>query len=349
MSAPAIPPPVDRGDVVVVAAPASTVDGAFPEKFELGTRRLRERFGLEVVEYPTARRSRSYLLEHPEDRAADVVRAFAEEDVRALISVIGGNDQLRILQHLDLDVLGENPTRFVGFSDNTVLCAALFEAGVVSYYGGGVLVDLGVPELHPYTERYLRRGLFERSLGELEPAEEFTDVTGDWTDPSHLDDPRPFEAHPGRSWHGPVAPVSGTVWGGCLELVDLLLAADRCIPSRATFEDVVLALETSEELPSPAAVRRAMLGLAERGLLDAIEGLMVGAVTAQSHRVSRDAEERAAYRASVREAIDEVVAWYAPDLVRVYGVEFGHGAPRAPIPIGGRVELDPAAGTITFP
>ncbi|MFP4628421.1 MAG: S66 peptidase family protein [Halobacteriales archaeon] len=344
-----VPPPIGPDDAVAVAAPASTVDVAFPEKFEHALACMREDFGLDVVEYPTARRSAAHLLEHPEARAADVHRAFADDDVAALVSVIGGNDQVRILDHLERERLGADPTRFVGFSDNTVLCAALFDAGVVSYYGGGVLVDFGAPAMHPYTERYLRRALFERHLGELEPAPAFSDDTEDWADPGHLDRERAFEPHPGREWCGPATRVEGTVWGGCLEVVETLLAADRCVPSLETFEEVVLALETSEELPSPDAVRRVVLALGERGILGAVRGLMVGAVTARSHRLQRDRDARAAYRASIREAIDEALAWYAPELVRVYGVAFGHAAPRAPIPIGGRVELDASAGTIAFP
>lgn len=343
------PPSLDDGDVVAIAAPASTVDDALPEKFDYGVTRLREEFGLEVVEYPTARRSRAYLLDHPDERAADVHRAFTDPDVGALVSVIGGNDQLRLLDRLDHDRLGEHPPRFFGFSDNTVLCAALFEAGVVSFYGGGLFPDFAAPEMHPYTERYLRRGLFADTLGELDPAAAFTDDVSDWTDPGHLEESRAFEPHPGRAWAGRTEPVAGTVWGGCLEVVDSLLAADRCIPSLERFEEIVLALETSEELPSPSFVRRAMMAIGERGILEAVNGLMIGAVTAQSHLESRDADERAAYRESVREAIEETVAWYAPDLPRVYGVEFGHGAPRAPIPIGGRVALDPDAGRIAFP
>lgn len=349
MDAPEVPPPVGPHDRVAVAAPASTVDEALPEKFEFGVDRMRDGFDLDVVEYPTARRSRSYLADHPDARVEDVHRAFETEEIAALVSVIGGNDQIRLLDRLDRNRLGANPTRFFGFSDNTVLCAALFDAGVVSYYGGGVLPDFGAPDLHPYTERYLRRALFEPALGRLDHAVEFTDDVSDWADPSHLKRSRAFEPHPGRAWQGPDAPASGIVWGGCLEVVDTLLAADRCIPEPETFEEVVLALETSEELPSPAFVRRALMGLGERGILSRVEGIMIGAVTAQSHLVSRDADEREEYRDSIRSAVEDTLGWYAPEVPRVYGVEFGHGAPRAPIPIGGRVELRPEDGTITFP
>lgn len=349
MEPPVVPPPVGQDDSVAVAAPASTVDGAIPEKLEFGLSVMNDRFDLNVVELPTTRRSRSYLFEHPKERAVDVNTAFEDESITALVSLIGGNDQIRILPYLEEEVLRVHPTRFLGFSDNTVLCAHLFEQGIVSYYAGGVFPDFAAPDLHPYTERYLRRALFERQLGEVEPAQEFSDDVADWEDPEHLHTERSFEPHPGRKWVNAEGMVDGIIWGGCLEVVDTLLAADRCIPSMDTFGQVVLALETSEELPSPDYIQRVLLGLGERGILEEVNAVMVGAIVARSHRVSRQPDDRVAYRAELRETIEAVISLYAPTVPIVFGVEFGHGAPRVPLPIGGRVELDMDDRTIRLP
>lgn len=349
MAAFTVPPPLEPGATVAVAAPASTVDGAYPAKYEHGLQVMEETFDLDVVEYPTARQSRETLLANPQARAADVQRAFIEDDVAALVAVLGGNDQIRILRHLDGEKFDASPPRFFGYSDNAALTSYLFDHSIVSYYGGSLLTDYASPEMHPYTEQYLRRALFEESLGTLEPAEAFSDHIPEWTDPDHLTASRPFEPHPGRKFYGTDDAVEGRVWGGCLEVLDTLLAADRHIPSIETFEDIVLALETSEELPSPAAVQRMIMAYGERGILSSVQGIMVGATLAQSHRVRRDADERVAYRESIRETIRETVRWYDQDVPIVFGVEFGHAMPRAPIPIGGRVRIDPAERTIVFP
>ncbi len=346
MEPPAVPPPVGENDRVAVAAPASTVDGALPEKLEFGLSVMQEHFDLDVVELPTTRRSGSYLFEHPEERAADVNSAFEDDSIAALVSLIGGNDQIRILPYLDEEVIASNPTRFLGFSDNTVLCAYLFERGIVSYYAGGLFPEFAAPDLHPYTERYLSRAVFERRLGEIEPADVFSDDVGNWEDPAHLDSTRTFEPHPGRQWAHGDGSVEGVIWGGCLEVIDTLIGADRCIPSLDVFDEIVLALETSEELPSPDYVQRMMLALGERGILEAVSGVMVGAIAARSHRISRPPDERAAYRSAIRETIEKVMSVYAPTVPIVFGVEFGHGAPRVPLPIGGMVELDSDAEVI---
>ena len=73
-----------------------------------------EQYGVEVVEYPTTRK-----ISPPAARAADVNAAFADPDITAILTSIGGDDQIKILKHLDADVIPANPKPFFGISDNT--------------------------------------------------------------------------------------------------------------------------------------------------------------------------------------------------------------------------------------
>ncbi len=91
------PPPLERGDRIAVVAPASNSAAEFPHVYELGLERLRDPFGLEPVEYPTATRDADFLYDRPEERASDVMDAFADPEIRGVIAVIGGNDQIRML------------------------------------------------------------------------------------------------------------------------------------------------------------------------------------------------------------------------------------------------------------
>ncbi|HEX8346303.1 MAG TPA: LD-carboxypeptidase, partial [Actinoplanes sp.] len=86
-----IPPPkVTRGDRVAVVSPSFAAPGAYPAVHELAMTRLRDAFGLEPVEYPTTRR----LDASPEDRAADLMAAYADPAIRAVLATIGGDDQI---------------------------------------------------------------------------------------------------------------------------------------------------------------------------------------------------------------------------------------------------------------
>ena len=62
-----------------------------------------------------------------------------------------------------------------------------------------------------------------------------------------------------------------------------------------------------------------------------------------------DADWRREYRDRQRDAVIDVLARYNPDAPVVFDLEFGHTYPTAPIPIGGRVDVDPATESIRFP
>lgn len=344
------PPPVEPGGRVAVLAPASGSASTFRHVLDRGIRVLRERFGLEPVLFPTARRSSEWLYDHPEARARDVEAAFCDPDVGAVFTTVGGNDQVRILRHLDTAVLTEHPTRFFGISDNTHLHTALWEAGLVSYYGGTVMTDLacaGGP--FEYTVEHLKRTLFEERLGEVHPADEFSDDDSQWADPVTLEEPLECEPNPGWTWRGGGSRVEGRVWGGCLEVLDTVLAADRTMPPVEALDGAVLLLETSEERPGEGEVRRMLLGLGERGVLGRVGAVVVGRAKARDPFSDPGAEARAEYRETQREAIAAVVGEYNPNAPIVLDFDVGHTHPVVPVPVGGQAVIDPSAERVAFP
>lgn len=343
------PPPVEQGGSVAVIAASSGLAEKYPHVYELGIERIENQFGLTAVEYPTATRDSEYLASHPEARAADVMDAFRDPEIGAVITTIGGHDQLTVLDHLDPSVLQSNPTRFFGISDNTNLCLYLFNQGIVSFYGGTLMTTFAsTGSMDEFSVRWLERALFSDSLGEIEPATEFADRDLDWEDPSNLDIEPQSEPNPGWEWRGGTDRVEGRVWGGCLPTVLGYLAADRYVPPLGSLDGAILLLETSERIPDPEQVRMELLPIGERGIFEAVDGVMVGRAKAQSHHVERTAQERRAYREQQRDVIESVVTEYNPDAPIVFDVDVGHTDPEIPVPVGGHVVLDPEEDRIAF-
>src|SRR5688572_3127572 len=135
MSLPRYPQKPRRGDRVAVISPSSGLPGELPLPYELGLRRLREEFDLVPVEYPTTRK----MGASPEARAADLHAAFADPEITAVLSSVGGDDQITVLPHLDDELIKANPKPFFGYSDNTNLLAHLWNLGIVGYHGGAVM------------------------------------------------------------------------------------------------------------------------------------------------------------------------------------------------------------------
>ncbi|ELZ10310.1 S66 family peptidase [Natrialba aegyptia] len=344
-----IPPPLERGDEIAVIAPSSNPTTEFSEVYELGLERLREVFDLEPVEFPTVSHDDEFLLEHPEARARDIMDAFEDPDISGVIAVIGGNDQIRVLEHLDPDVLRENPTRFYGYSDNTNLALYLWNLGIVSYYGPTVMAELAMDgHLFEHTVEFTERAFFEESVGEIRPAGALTDEPGDWATPELLDEPRETEPNPGWRWAGGDERAAGRLWGGCLEILDQQFLAGRYLPDETELDGTILALETSEELPESSWVAGVLRALGERGLLERFDGVLVGRPPARSHLDDRPAERRTQYRTQQRTVITEAFDRYNPTAPIVFNVDFGHTWPTTPIPIGARVELEPGTETVRF-
>ncbi|MBY8880928.1 S66 family peptidase [Actinacidiphila acidipaludis] len=332
------------GDRIAVVSPSAGLPGLFPLPYELGLRRLREGFGLEVVEYPTTRRMGATAKE----RAADLHAAFADPDITAVLASIGGDDQITVLPYLDRELLRENPKPFFGYSDNTNLLACLWNLGVTAYHGGSVMVELGRPgAMHPLTRDSLRAALFGSGPYELTAAKATGDVNRPWEDPAT------FEAEPrlapaaGWTWHQPERVVEGTGWGGNLEILSWLLMADREIRPAEEYEGCVLFLETSEEMPSGTEVYRVLRAMGERGLLRRFPALLMGRAKSWSFDRPLDPAAGERYRHEQRAAVLRALSEYAPTTMAVFDVDLGHTDPQLVIPYGGPIRVDGPARRIT--
>lgn len=330
------PPPVEPGDEVAVLAPAAQRPKSIIDR---GVKRLEQAYDVTPVVYPSAVADEQLP---PADRAAEVHEAF-ESPATAVFAVTGGEDQIRLLRHLDLDRFQQHPTRFFGISDNTILHLTLSAAGIVSYYGCQFVPGLALdPTLPEYTERYLRRALFEPTLGEVEPSPEWTDHYYDFS----TENPRTWETNPGWTWEFPTdQSVTGPVWGGCLVVVEQFLAVNRFVPDPE--KEFILALETSEVMPDPDRVKGVLRCLGERDLLENTAAVIVGRPKTQN-REPRSEQQRRQYRMEQREAIQEICRTYRPEIPILFDLDFGHTDPQLPIPIGEQVTLNPTRESVVF-
>ncbi|WP_406089773.1 S66 peptidase family protein [Streptomyces sp. NBC_01013] len=343
MTAPRYPSKPRPGDRVAVLSPSSGLPGILPLPYELGLRRLREDFGLEPVEYAATRKMGST----PQERAADIHAAFADPTVKAVISSIGGDDQITVLPHLDGELLRANPKPFFGYSDNTNLLVFLDSLGIVGYHGGSVMVELGRPgAMHSLTADSLRAALFTRGDHELARAKETGSVNSPWEDPRTFDREPDLLPADDWTWHNAGRVVQGASWGGNLEILSWLLMADREIRPAAEYEGRVLFLETSEDMPRADEVYWILRSMGERGLLRRFPALLMGRAKNWSFERPLGDVDGVRYREEQREAVLRALNEYAPETMAVFDVDLGHTDPQLVIPYGGQIRVDGVARRI---
>ncbi|MEO7122586.1 MAG: LD-carboxypeptidase, partial [Lacisediminihabitans sp.] len=149
------------------------------------------------------------------------------------------------------------------------------------------------------------------------------------------------------AWAGPKSVAEGPTWGGCIEVIDQIAHAGR-MPDVAELEGAILLLETSEELPTVDEVKRWVRALGERGVLDAVAGVLVARPPVSDLGMATlPADERARLREVQAEIVIEQVARYNPNAVVCVGMPFGHTRPQWIIPHGGTVRLDGSARMVS--
>lgn len=335
-----------RGDKVAIVSLSSGMLGEdfCSHNIEIGVKRLRE-YGLEPVFMPNTLKGIDYLNEHPEARAADLKEAFLDESVAGIICAIGGDDTYRLLPYLMEDAefvkaVEENPKLFTGFSDTTVNHLMFYKLGLSTYYGPTFICDLGEisNEMLPYTKKAFESYLEGYESGEIVSSDVWYEEREDFsraaigTDRVAHKEARGFEL-----LQGPEV-FEGELLGGCLEsFYDILVTnryedqKDICekyglFPDRNTWKDKILFIETCEEKPVPEMFRKEITVLKEKGVFDAVSGVLVGKPQDEAYYQE--------YKSILTEVIDN------EKLPIVYNVNFGHANPRCALQYGALAKVD---------
>lgn len=332
---------LEPGATLAAVTLSAALPELFPHRYEAGKRQLEETFGVRVVEMTHTLADQAFLTAHPEARAEDLMAAFADPEIDGIVASIGGDDSIRILRHLDLDVIRDNPKVFCGYSDTTISHAACLRAGLVSFYGpaimSGFAENAGIPA---YLEEGVRRMMFSSEPPGVWPEndEGWTVEFSDWSDPANQNQVRQRHQSTGWRWLQGTTPVEGPLIAGCFEVMDWLRGTEWW----PDLEGVVLALETSEEAPPPLALERFLRSLAAAGELNRIRGLLLGRPGGSDLAVDAHVDyDRAVLRVLGEEGLD--------NLIVVTGMDFGHTDPMWTLPIGVRTIIDPQQLTVSFP
>jgi muramoyltetrapeptide carboxypeptidase len=152
------------GDRVAIIAPASP----FPQDaFMAGVDEVR-RLGFEPVVAPGVFDRRRYTAGEPASRARDLMAAWQDPGVAAILTARGGYGSAELLPLLSIPSLRQSPKLLVGFSDVTSLLSFLTtRCGVTALHGPTVAGGLGGGGERYDQESFLRALTSGDPAGEL--------------------------------------------------------------------------------------------------------------------------------------------------------------------------------------
>lgn len=329
------PQKLQPGDKVAAVSLSWGGPGAMPHRYEAGKQQLQAEFGVQVVEMPHTLREATWLYHNPQARADDLLAAFADPTIKGIISTIGGDDSIRLLPYLDLEVIRANPKVFMGYSDTTVTHLACFKAGLGTFYGPAIMAGFAENAgLFPYMVQAVRRAIFSSEpLGHIAPnVDGWTVEHFDWANPTNQSRPRKLNPSTGWRFLQGEGVRQGRLIGGCFGVLDWLRGTEIW-PDLNEWQDAILFLETSEEAPSPEIVKRGLRSYAALGILPRLSGILLarpGGVIP----IERFVE----YDDAVRQVVTEEVG--LTDLPIISHMDFGHTDPMLVLPYGVQAEID---------
>jgi muramoyltetrapeptide carboxypeptidase len=199
-----------------------------------------EAMGFRVVIGETATKRFGYLAGDDQFRATEFMKFIADKNVKAIIALRGGWGCARMLPHIDLTMIPDNPKIICGFSDITTLLLAITkQTGLVTFHG-----PVG------------------NSTWEGMTTENFLDVVQARKSPIVLKNPETKVIREGTA--------TGKLYGGNLSIICSLIGT-AYLPD---FTNGILFLEETEE--EPYRIDRFLTQLSMTGILDKLSGLVMG-------------------------------------------------------------------------
>lgn len=262
---------------------------------------------------PHTSASPEFLKRHPQARADDLMHAFEDSRVNAIIASIGGLDSIRLADYLDLSVLRNNPKTFMGFSDITCVHFMCQAAGLQSYYGPSILANFAADPLSGYTIKETGDILFSQPENRTIPFDQ------------ELSCPR--QVMQGEK------NAKGKLTGGCIENFPALMQAGLW-PDKATLAETVFFIETVPALTSVDDFKNYLRFLGKKSVYDHIQGILFGRAGDSMGIDPRFSKYNAAL---TRVIADE---FGRPDLPVIANMEFGHTQAITILPYQAEAHMD---------
>lgn len=297
-------PKLNQGDEIRVIAPSCSLSYVWEEKSEKALCYL-EQQGFHVSFSKHSREIDDWNSSSVRSRVEDIHEAFLDDNVKAILTAIGGFNVNQILEHIDYEIIRQHPKILCGYSDITALLSAVYaKTGLVTYHGAH-FSTFGF-EIEPeYTQKAFFDCVMNNDSLTLKPsqnAKEYTVIQQ--------------------------GACEGTIIGGNLCTLNLLQGT-QFMPQA---DDIVLFVEDDNIMGDYFIYEfdRNFQSLLQAYGTEKVKGVVFGRFD-DSCRMSADVVKR-------------IIADKLPKNIPVmFGVDFGHVFPMITFPIGGRVKMEATA------
>lgn len=316
------PEKLKAGDEVRVIAPSQSMAIISKEAREIADQRFSD-LGLKLSFGKHIDEKDDFVSSSIQSRMEDIHEAFADKNVKAIITVIGGFNSNQLLKYLDWNLIKNNPKILCGYSDITILNnAMLAKTGLVSY-SGPHYSSFGQELYFDYTLEYFKKCLISDEPFEIKPSESWSDDA--WyrnqKERNLIINNGFLIINEGRA--------SGTIIGANLETFNLLKGTEY-FPD---IKDSILFIEDDEE-SLPHHFDREFQSVIHLPDFKYVKGIVIG----RFQNASKIPNDILIKIIKTKKELD--------NLPIIANVDFGHTDPKITFPVGGEASMEIENGKI---
>ena len=260
-----------------------------------------------------------------ESRVADIHAAFADPNVKGILTALGGYNSNQLLRYLDYNLIKANPKILCGFSDITALGTAIYAMTGMATYSGPHFSTFGMEKGLEYTLENFKKCVMSIEPFEITPSMEWSDDIWrrDQVNRSFIPNEGFLVINCGQA--------EGKLLGGNLCTLNLLQGTEY-MPSLA---DSILLVEDDYE-SKLANFDRDLQSLIHQPGFERVKGLVIGRFQNKS------------------EVVQEMLVKTIRDKDELKGIpvianaDFGHTTPQFTFPIGGKGRLAVTDGKVSL-
>ncbi|CAM4071340.1 S66 peptidase family protein [Bacillus manliponensis] len=312
------PAKLKQGDEIRIVSPSSSLGIVSEENKALATKKLKE-MGFYVTFSTHAEEIDRFFSSSIQSRVQDLHDAFADPNVKAIITTLGGYNANQLLHHLDYELIRHNPKILCGYSDITALSNAIYAKTGVITYSGPFFSSFAMEKGIAYTIDYFQKCFMSEKPFSITPS-------ATWSDDSwHREqENRNFFSNEGYIVIQQ-GEATGTIVGGNMSTLHLLQGT-AYMPN---LQDCILFLE-EDDLTGNATLKvfdRYLQSLVQQPNFEHVRGIIIGKFQRGAHISIEDLRDIIATKKELSH------------LPIIANANFGHTTPIFTFPIGGKASL----------
>jgi muramoyltetrapeptide carboxypeptidase LdcA involved in peptidoglycan recycling len=309
-------------DEIRIIAPSTSMALVKGKQVEFAIERLTQ-LGFQVTFGKNVEDHDEFFSTSIEQRVEDLHDAFRDPNVKGILTALGGYNANQLLTYIDYHLIKKNPKVFCGYSDITVLNAAIFQKTGLITYSGPFFSSFGIKSGFDYTLQYFLNAITNDAPFDIYPSPTWNDDPwySEQVDRNFIEQDGYLVLNEGSA--------SGSLIGGNLSTLNLLRGTEY-MPS---LQNSILFIEEDED-SHIYNFDRQLQSLLHLPDAKGIKGILIG----RFQKVSNVTE------AALRKVISGKPE--LKDIPVIANVNFGHVQPISTIPFGAKAYVS-AKGTET--